>query len=298
MNRVRKRLERAARIGMICFAVIALLFVTAETSVHRGEAAGKAAGDKAGQQSHFAAAAILEELNPMPMSAADKPVRKGRAYFEERGDIVWEVPSAGKRIALTFDDGPDPKNTPAILNLLKQYDAKATFFLVGWRLKDNPELAKRTLREGHEIGNHSYYHKYFRRGISAAEIEEDMMKAHRLIKKVTGTAPHLYRPPGGYYNQELVDVARANDYRIVMWSWHQDTKDWSSPGVQRIVNKVLSSAGNGDIVLMHDFAEGRSQTVEALKTILPELKKRGFSIVTVSELMAHRVKGEVNTPRR
>ncbi|MBG9792857.1 polysaccharide deacetylase [Paenibacillus dendritiformis] len=297
MKRVRKRLERAARIGMICFAAIALLFVTAETSVHRGEAAGKASGDMAAQGRALAAAA-MEELSPMAMSAAGKPVRKDRAYFEERGDIVWEVPSAGKRIALTFDDGPDPKNTPAILELLKQYDAKATFFLVGWRLKDNPELAKRTLREGHEIGNHSYYHKYFRRGISAAEIEEDMMKAHRLIKEVTGTAPHLYRPPGGYYNQQLVDVARANDYRIVMWSWHQDTKDWSSPGVQRIVNKVLNSARNGDIVLMHDFAEGRSQTVEALKTILPELKKRGYSMVTVSELMAHRVKGEVKTPRK
>ncbi|RJG21013.1 polysaccharide deacetylase family protein [Paenibacillus thiaminolyticus] len=297
MKRVRKSLERAARIGMSCLVAIALLFVAPETKVHRGEAAGNVAGDEAVRQRHPAAAA-MEELEPMPANAAIKPVRKDRAYFEERGDIVWEVPSAGKRIALTFDDGPDPKNTPAILELLKQHDAKATFFLVGWRVKDNPELVKRTVREGHEVGNHSYYHKYFRRGISAAEIKEDMMKAHRVIKEVTGTAPHLYRPPGGYYNQQLVDVARANDYRIVMWSWHQDTKDWSSPGVQRIVNKVLNSARNGDIVLMHDFAEGRAQTVEALKQILPELKKRGYSIVTVSELMSHRVKGELKTPRK
>lgn len=296
MNRVRKRLERAARIGMICLAAIALLYVPAETSVHRGEAAGRT-GDKAAQQRQLAAGA-METLKPMPTNAAGKPIRKDRAYFEERGDIVWEVPSAGKRIALTFDDGPNPKNTPAILELLKQYDARATFFLVGWRVKENPELAQRTLREGHEIGNHSYYHKYFRRGIPTAEIEDDMIKAHRLIEEVTGTAPHLYRPPGGYYNQQLVDVARANDYRIVMWSWHQDTKDWSSPGVQRIVNKVLNSARNGDIVLMHDVAEGHSQTVEALKTILPELKKRGYSMVTVSELMAHRVKGEWKTPRK
>ncbi|WCR27206.1 polysaccharide deacetylase family protein [Paenibacillus thiaminolyticus] len=297
MKRVRKRLERPARIGIIGLVAIALLFVAPETSVHKGEAAGKVAGDEAVQQRHPASLA-MEELKPMPANAAVKPVRKDRAYFEERGDIVWEVPSAGKRIALTFDDGPDPKNTPAILELLKQHDAKATFFLVGWRVKDNPELVKRTVREGHEVGNHSYYHKYFRRGISAAEIKEDMMKAHRIIKEVTGTAPHLYRPPGGYYNQQLVDVARANDYRIVMWSWHQDTKDWSSPGVQRIVNKVLNSARNGDIVLLHDFAEGRAQTVEALKTILPELKKRGYSLVTVSELMSHRVKGELKTPRK
>ncbi|GAC42846.1 polysaccharide deacetylase family protein [Paenibacillus popilliae] len=296
MNRVRKRLEQAARIGMICLAAIALLFVTAETGVHRGEAAGRTS-DKAAQQRQLAAGA-METLNPMPTNAAGKPIRKDRAYFEERGDIVWEVPSAGKRIALTFDDGPNPKNTPAILELLKQYDARATFFLVGWRVKDNPELVKRTLREGHEVGNHSYYHKYFRRGIPPAEIEDDMMKAHRLIEEVTGMAPHLYRPPGGYYNQQLVDVAHANDYRIVMWSWHQDTKDWSSPGVQRIVNKVLNSARNGDIVLMHDVAGGRSQTVEALKTILPELKRRGYSMVTVSELMAHRVKGEWKTPRK
>ncbi|MCM3337949.1 polysaccharide deacetylase family protein [Paenibacillus sp. MER TA 81-3] len=228
------------------------------------------------------------------MAKLQEPARKDRSYYEQRGDIVWEVPSAGKRIALTFDDGPDPKNTPKILELLKQYDAKATFFLVGWRVQKHTQLVKRTVSEGHEIGNHSYHHKYLRRGTSSAVIKDEIMRAHRVIEEVTGIAPRLYRPPGGYYNENLVKVAHANDYRIVLWSWHQDTKDWSSPGVQRIVNKVLDHARNGDIVLMHDFNDRSSQTVEALKVILPELKKRGYSFVTVSELMTHRVKAHTN----
>ncbi|MBN3522946.1 polysaccharide deacetylase family protein [Paenibacillus apiarius] len=228
------------------------------------------------------------------MTELQEPARKDRSYYEQRGDIVWEVPSAGKRIALTFDDGPDPKNTPKILELLKQYDAKATFFLVGRRVEKHPQLVKHTVSEGHEIGNHSYHHKYLRRGTSPAVIKDEIIRAHRVIEEVSGIEPRLYRPPGGYYNENLVKVAQANDYRVVMWSWHQDTKDWSSPGVHRIVNKVLDHARNGDIVLMHDFNDRSSQTVEALKEILPELKKRGYSFVTVSELMTHRVKAHTN----
>ncbi|EPY14945.1 polysaccharide deacetylase family sporulation protein PdaB [Paenibacillus sp. cl6col] len=245
---------------------------------------------------------LLAPANAHSMSVASQidahhesaPARRDRAYYEGRGDIVWEVPSAGKRIALTFDDGPDPTRTPVILDLLKQYNAKATFFVVGWRVKSHQELVKRTVREGHEIANHTYHHKYFRKGVTKAEIEEEIMKAHRVIEEVTGTPPQLFRPPGGYYNERLVEIAREKGYRVILWSWHQDTKDWRSPGVDRIVNKVLGHARNGDIVLMHDLVEGSTQTIQALKKILPELKRRGYSFVTVSELMAHRVKAKTS----
>lgn len=223
---------------------------------------------------------------------ASIPVRKDRAYFEGRGDIVWEVPAAGKRIALTFDDGPDPYRTPQILDVLKQYGAKATFFVVGWRAKVHAQLIQRMINEGHEIANHTYHHTYLRKTVTNAQIKNEIMKAHRILTQVSGVETHLFRPPGGYYHDRLVKIARENGYHVILWSWHQDTKDWCLPGVKKIVNQVLNHAQNGDIVLLHDFVDKGNQTVEAIKMIIPLLKNRGYDLVTVSKLMVHPRKGK------
>ncbi|MCY7477040.1 polysaccharide deacetylase family protein [Paenibacillus larvae] len=212
---------------------------------------------------------------------------KGRDYFEPRGDIVWEVPMGKKMMALTFDDGPDPDETMQILDLLKQYEAKATFFLIGNRVIRYPDLVKREASEGHELANHTYSHAYFNRASKERMIKE-IKDAEEAIFQASGVHTCLFRPPGGYYNQILVDVCKANNYTPILWSWHQDTVDWKTPGVKKIVNKVLNNARGGDIVLFHDHVEGSTQTIEALKQILPELKKRGFRFVTVSELMRQR----------
>nr|WP_235941544.1 polysaccharide deacetylase family protein [Paenibacillus puerhi] len=225
---------------------------------------------------------------PSAAEAAPRNPTNGRAYFEERGEIVWEVPSEEKVIALTFDDGPDETDTPAILDLLKQYDAKATFFVIGKRVEQFPELVKREMREGHEIANHTYSHMYFTKKISESKIEEQLSKAEHAIADVTGQKTKLFRPPGGYYSERVVRAAKKAGYLVVMWSWHQDTEDWNTPGVNKIVKKVLDHAHNGDIVLFHDHVEGRTQTVEALKQILPELQARGYRFVTVSELLTYR----------
>lgn len=220
--------------------------------------------------------------------AHSEPLKKGREYYEARGEIVWEVPTDEKVIALTFDDGPDPVDTPAILELLRQYEAKATFFVIGQRVEKYPALARREAAEGHEIANHTYSHKYNKRKPAADQIEDEIIKTERSIVEATGHKPYLFRPPGGYYNEQVVSASRKSGYKVVMWSWHQDTEDWNTPGVGKIVNKVLKNARNGDIVLFHDYVEGKSQTVDALKQILPELKQRGFRFVTVSELLTHR----------
>jgi peptidoglycan/xylan/chitin deacetylase (PgdA/CDA1 family) len=115
---------------------------------------------------------------------------------------------------------------------------------------------------------------------------DDVRKAQQAIAQVTGKIPHLFRPPGGYYNDSVVEAAKQVNALVVLWSWHQDTRDWRSPGVQAIVNKVLNNARNGDIVLFHDHLDGKSQTVEALKQILPELKARGYRFITVSDLLS------------
>jgi polysaccharide deacetylase family sporulation protein PdaB len=216
------------------------------------------------------------------------PLNKNRFYFEKRGDIVWEVPLEEKIIALTFDDGPDPSDTPAILDLLKQFDAKATFFVVGKKVEMYPELAKREIMEGHEIANHTYSHSYFNERMPEEKIQNEILKAEQIILKTTGQKPNLFRPPGGYYSENVVLAAKKSGYLVVMWSWHQDSKDWNTPGVNKIVKSVLKKTQNGDIILLHDYVEGKTQTIDALKQILPKLKERGFRFVTVSELLTHR----------
>jgi peptidoglycan-N-acetylglucosamine deacetylase len=216
--------------------------------------------------------------------ALAEPMRKDRAYFEQRGEIIWEVGSASEKlICLTFDDGPDPEQTPAILDLLRRYGAHATFFVTGIQAKQHPELLQREIKEGHEIGNHTYNHIFFRHP-SADAVKRELEEAEQAIVAASGQRPQLFRPPGGYYNQTIVDAARQAGYQIVMWSWHEDTEDWKRPGVGRIANKVLGNARPGDIVLFHDRVK-RTQTIAAMERILPELEQRGYQFVTVSELL-------------
>lgn len=212
---------------------------------------------------------------------------KGRPYYEERGDIVWEVPTMQKVVALTFDDGPDAKQTPAILDLLQQYHAKATFFVVGKRVAANPDIVRLAFSRGHEIGNHTYNHAYFNKTISLNKFEEEVQQTEDQIQKITGQRTHLFRPPGGYYNAQMIKACMKESYLTILWSWHQDTMDWSSPGKDRIVKKVLGNIRNGDIVLMHDYVKGSNQTIEALKEILPALAKQGYRFITVSELLQY-----------
>lgn len=231
---------------------------------------------------------LLAWLAALPQEAvmAAPAAKKGRQYYESRGEIVWDVSTDRKVVALTFDDGPDPSDTPAILELLRQYRAKATFFVVGKRAEQYPELVRMEFEEGHEVANHSYSHSYFGRK-SPEWIRGDMLKAEKTLLSITGTKPVLFRPPGGYYGDNVVRAASGADYRIILWSWHQDTGDWDTPGVPHIVNKVLNHTRNGDIILFHDFVYGKTQTVDALKIILPRLEEEGYRFVTVSELLTY-----------
>jgi len=217
-----------------------------------------------------------------------QPVRKTRAYYEEREEVVWEVPMKEKLIALTFDDGPNPVTTMQILDLLARYEAKSTFFVVGKRMEKFPEVVKREALEGHEVANHTYSHLYLNSKISRSKLLEELNRTEDQIVGLTGKHCPWFRPPGGFFNDTVVQVARERGYTTVLWSWHQDTKDWRAPGTRAIVEKVLKNARNGDIVLFHDHVAGSTQTVQALETILPELKRRGYRMVTVSELIKHK----------
>jgi peptidoglycan-N-acetylglucosamine deacetylase len=212
--------------------------------------------------------------------------KKNRYYFEREGKAIWEVPTEEKVIALTFDDGPSPTFTPKILDLLKSYDVKATFFSVGYRMEKQPEIVKRQVEEGHEIANHTYSHPSFRR-LSKAKIKEELNKTTETIYKFTGKTPKHFRPPEGYYNEKIINTANETGYTVVMWSWHLDSFDWRYPGVDYMVRKILSNATGGDIMLFHDFGGDRTTTIKALQQIIPVLKMRGYTFVTVTELLQY-----------
>ncbi|QEK13431.1 polysaccharide deacetylase family protein [Crassaminicella thermophila] len=205
-------------------------------------------------------------------------------FLIDSKQIIKYGPKNQKVIALTFDDGPHPRFTPQILDLLKKYDAKATFFVLGRHVELYPTVIKRAVAEGHEIGNHTYTHIDIK-NTSLKKLQNEFEKTQNIIFSVTGIKPKIFRPPFGFCTEKVIKLANQNDCKIILWSNHQDSKDWSNPGVQKIIKKTLSNVENGDIILLHDYVEGPSQTIEALKTILPELKNRGYEFVTISKLI-------------
>lgn len=200
-------------------------------------------------------------------------------------EVVWNVQTDQKLIALTFDDGPNPVYTPQILDLLREYQAKGTFFVLGKRVQLYPAIAIREVNEGHEIANHTFDHHYLK-NYPPDRLVQEIRRTQEIIFDITEQMPSVFRPPGGFYNETLLHSMKEDKLTVVMWSWYQDTKDWRKPGVDKIVQQVLGNVHNGDIILFHDLEGDCTQTVEALKRILPELKARGYQFVTVSDLIA------------
>ncbi|CAM3862525.1 polysaccharide deacetylase family protein [Mesobacillus zeae] len=187
------------------------------------------------------------------------------------------APQSGKQVALTFDDGPHPQNTPAILNLLKKYDAKATFFMLGSRVDFYPDVAKQVAEQGHELGNHTWDHKDLTT-LPAFEVQDEIKKTDYAIKKATGIPSSAYRPPYGAFNDQVKNSAGGTP---VLWS--VDTLDWKSKNPNEVLSIVKSNVGDNSIILMHDI---HATTVEALDKVLQYLKSEGYHFVTVSEIQA------------
>ena len=187
-----------------------------------------------------------------------------------------------KRIALTFDDGPHPRHTPEILDILAEYGVKATFFVVGSNAEYYDGLVSRAQSEGHEIGNHTYHH-YHTANTDAASLVRDMAACDEVLLRQTGKKPTLFRPPEGVFNEEMKEFCDENDYTIVMWSI--DTRDWAHTPICEIVKNVREHARDGAIILMHDFIGKKSPTPAALRQIIPMLQELGFEFVTVSRLL-------------
>jgi peptidoglycan-N-acetylglucosamine deacetylase len=187
----------------------------------------------------------------------------------------------GPYIAVTFDDGPSAKLTPKLLDLLAARHIKATFFLIGENVAENPEIVAREVREGHEIGNHSWSHPNLAK-MSDDGVRNQLRKTEEAIQNAAGVRPKFLRPPYGsitarekkWINQEL-------GYKIVLWD--VDPLDWRRPGPNVVCNRIVKNTRAGSIILAHDIHPG---TIDAMPCVFSQLEAKGFKFVTVSELIA------------
>ena len=180
-----------------------------------------------------------------------------------------------KVVALTFDDGPS-KYTKKILDILKEEEACATFFIVGNKALFYKEELQRMLKEGSEIGNHSYSHKWLNR-LSENEFKEEINKTQKVIEDITGFTPKIFRPTYGGYSNKLKTYT---DLNFILWN--VDSEDWKVKNTNKILNNIFKSVKDESIILMHDNHE---YSVKALKEIIDNLKNDGYQFVTVSELL-------------
>lgn len=205
-------------------------------------------------------------------------VTNRRGLISGEVEVVSSTPGSGPpQVALTFDDGPSPTYTPQILDVLAANQIKATFFVVGSEARRRPELVRREIEAGMVIGDHSWDHPNLK-GRPVPFITSQLSRTKETLAGL-GANPAMFRPPYGSFDATTVSIASSLGMRTVIWS--TDSYDWKKPGVASIVSRVLSSVRPGSVILMHDGGGDRSQTVEALKMLITELKARGYTFVTV-----------------
>ncbi|HEX2949685.1 MAG TPA: polysaccharide deacetylase family protein [Armatimonadota bacterium] len=196
------------------------------------------------------------------------------------GEVVRGPATGGRRVALTFDDGPNPMYTPTIISELAQYNAHGTFFLVGKMVKLYPDLALELLANGHELANHTYNHPNLTK-LQPKDILREVLLDRALIKDITGRTTYLFRPPGGNIDEMVTRELRDLDYNIIYWSINAGDYHNYSPSEQ--ASLILAKVQDGSVLLLHNGPiDG---TMNILPTLLAELSRRGYTFVTVSELM-------------
>ncbi|MFD8631101.1 bifunctional polysaccharide deacetylase/glycosyltransferase family 2 protein [Streptomyces sp. NPDC059533] len=218
-------------------------------------------------------------------AAVPEQIRSGGPVVE---GAAGRVAGPGPRtIALTFDDGPDPVWTPKILDVLRRNQVHATFFTVGTQVSAHPELARRIVDEGHQIGVHTFTHTDLG-AASAWRRSLELRESQLAIAGAAGVTTPLLRPPYSSTNEALTDadwetVVQAGQKGYLTVLTTQDSEDWRRPGIEKIIANSTPKGTDGQILLMHDAGGDRSQTVAALEQLLPDLKKSGFRFTTVSE---------------
>lgn len=192
---------------------------------------------------------------------------------------IYRVNTPNNKVSISFDAAWGSDKTPELLQILKDNEVKTTFFLVGFWVKDYPEMAKKIVEEGHEIGNHSSTHPKMG-GLSEEQILDELAQTHKIIKDCNGYEAKLFRPPFGDYSDRLIKQCRDFGYEVIQWD--VDSLDWKDLSAATITNRVLKQVKPGSIVLFHNNGK---HTTEALPGILAVLKQRRLRVVPVSELL-------------
>jgi peptidoglycan/xylan/chitin deacetylase (PgdA/CDA1 family) len=182
-----------------------------------------------------------------------------------------------KAIALTIDDGPSPVYTPQVLQLLASYGITATFSMVGLQVRSNPALAREVAQAGHLIANHTWSHLDLTK-VSASTVTQQMSRGTDAIQDATGRRPDLFRAPYGAWSSYVLD--QCADAGQTPLGWSVDPRDWARPGTSSIIANIMKNTRTGSIILEHDGGGNRSQTVAALKTVIPRLLDAGYHFGT------------------
>lgn len=212
--------------------------------------------------------------------------------FGAQTDIIRKKPNIGKKVVLTFDDGPSNNYTPQILRILAEKNVHATFFMVGAQVEKYPEIAQQVVDEGHEVGNHTYGHITVPHA-RPTQLASQIMRTNLSILQHTGRYPQYLRPPRGLYDMRMRRIAMLLGQTVVLWSL--SSQDWyPRTNEQVIARRVIERTSPGDIILFHDSGsllgqEGSNRrfTVEALAPIIDGLRDKGFEIISLEQFIAH-----------
>lgn len=211
------------------------------------------------------------------------------AWAQGKKISLVKVKPGNKVVALSFDDGPWPTYTHQILDVLKQHQIKATFFMVGQELSRQPQIGRDVVAAGHVIGNHSWDHP-----AKPRDAVSQVKHTDSEIFKALGIYTHLFRPPYGIVTNGMAAQAKSEKHAVILWS--VDSEDWKQPSAATIAKTVMREVYPGGIILMHDGGGNRSHTVAALKIIIPQLKAKGYKFVTVPQLLEMRYVAPAKAP--
>ncbi|MGW9070347.1 polysaccharide deacetylase family protein [Streptomyces yangpuensis] len=253
-----------------------------------GPASGPGPNPAAGAPGALPGALPEKAYRLRPMTA-DAPARPAAVRPAVRSRPILELPAGAhtdSSMVLTFDDGPDPRYTPAILDTLGRYGVRAMFFVCGEMAAENKGLLRRMADEGHVIGNHTWTHPHIPR-LSRPALAAEIGRTSEVVQQAVGEAPQWFRAPYGAWNRAAFEIGAELGMEPLAWT--VDSLDWEEPGVTTIVSRVLRGAGPRAIVLSHDAGGNRSQSVRAIDSYLPQLLARGYrmTLPTLSAVASH-----------
>ncbi|MCO5968281.1 polysaccharide deacetylase family protein [Actinoallomurus soli] len=213
---------------------------------------------------------------PDPGYAHGRPLQALRRPIHSLHDLQPAAPP--NAVALTIDDGPHPEWTPMMLDLLAELEVPATFSLIGVQVTEYPRLVRRIVAAGHQVSDHTVTHPLNLPELADTRVRAEIGGGHDRIAQISGVAPKFFRSPGGAWSQRIIDVAAEQS--MICIDWQVDPRDWARPGTTTITDRLLRAQA-GDILLCHDGGGDRSETIRALRTVIPALKQRGLTFVAL-----------------